>query len=308
MTLNSFFELLSVFLERNETDGGTTTLKKVKLIHEVHDVWPETLIELGGFSKIHPFIKVLQCAEDSSCKNSDAIVSLAPFAKAHMIKHGMEENKFNHLPNGVALNEWQSSSQLPNEHSNVLDNISSNGNFIVGYFGGHALSNALNILLDVARETKGEQISYVLVGNGVEKSNLIEQSKIWHLTNVYFLPTISKQTIPSLLARFDCIYMGSYKSDLYKYGTCLNKMFDSMMAAKPIVCAITTPSTPVSESGCGFSVDSEDVNAIIDSIHSIIALSLTERKLMGELGKSAVLEKYNYKNLANEFISVIEGA
>ena len=34
--------------------------KKVRLVHEVHDMWPATLIEVGGMSKYNPFVVAMQ--------------------------------------------------------------------------------------------------------------------------------------------------------------------------------------------------------------------------------------------------------
>ena len=36
-----------------------------KLIHEVHDMWPITLIEIGGMKKSNPFVGLMQMAENS---------------------------------------------------------------------------------------------------------------------------------------------------------------------------------------------------------------------------------------------------
>ena len=45
--------------------------KMVKLIHEVHDMWPATLIEIGGMSTKNPFVVAMQIGENSAYKHSD---------------------------------------------------------------------------------------------------------------------------------------------------------------------------------------------------------------------------------------------
>ena len=49
-----------------------------KLIHEVHDMWPATLVELGGMKRTNLFVMLIQAAEDSAYQNSDYVVSLPP--------------------------------------------------------------------------------------------------------------------------------------------------------------------------------------------------------------------------------------
>ena len=188
--------------------------KKVKLIHEVHDLWPLTLIELGGMSRKNPFIIVLQIGENSAYKNSDTVVSLPPLAKKYMMDHGMEEKKFVEIPNGIVLEDWGTPEELPEFHRKVIDDLKEQGKYIVGYFGGHALSNALEVLIDCAEQINDTAVQFLLVGDGVEKKNLIKMAKEKKLKNITFLDPISKKAIPTLCKSLDVIYLGS-KNRLY---------------------------------------------------------------------------------------------
>ena len=281
--------------------------KKVKLIHEVHDMWPATLIEVGGMSKHHPFVIAMQIGENSAYKHSDKVVSLLPYAEEYMKQHGLAEGKFVCIPNGVVEEEWNKTDELPDEHQKVFDALHGKNKFIVGYFGGHALSNALEYLLEVAGDmVQHKDIHFVLVGDGVEKKSLIEQSKKMELDNVTFLDPVPKKAVPKLCEQFDCIYMGGHESPLYRFGLCLNKMFDSMMAGKPIICAMTTPKTYIEEYECGIKVDSGDIQGCASAILKIKSMNEDDRKKMGENGIKACHKRFFYDNLANIFITTME--
>ena len=190
---------------------------KAKLIHEVHDMWPATLYEVGGMSKHNPFVILMQLAENSAYRNSDRVVSLLPYAKEYMIKHGMRANKFVHIANGVVKSEWDLTERLPDIHAAFLKKAHERGNFIVGYFGGHALSNALDTFLNVAKKMRdSSEIVFVLVGDGVEKERLEKRKADEQLDNVTFLPPVPKKAVPGLVRNFDCVYMGGVESPLYR--------------------------------------------------------------------------------------------
>lgn len=276
-------------------------LCNARLIHEVHDMWPATLIELGGMKKCNPFVVLMQVGENSAYKYSDYVVSILPCAKEYMMKHGMAEHKFVNIQNGVVLSEWEQGEQIPKEHQEVLSRLKDNGNFIVGYFGGHALSNALDILLDAAKEIQNPQIKFVLVGNGVEKPRLEKRVQDERLENVFFLPSVGKVSIGDLTRYFDCSYMGSLKSPLYRFGVSFNKMYDSMIAGKPIVCAIDTPECLVDKYECGIVIKNGKASEIRSAIEQLYDMPDDERKKMGLKGKEAVLKYYNYATLAEQF-------
>src|SRR5262249_53013091 len=141
-----------------------------KLIREVRDLWPLTLIELGGMSPWHPFIVLMQWVENFVYRNADCVVSTLPKAETHMQAHGLAPGKYAYIPNGVDVAEWQGTgSPLPPEHRATLVKLRQEDRFIVGYTGGHGVANALHVLLDAAHLLQAQPVVFVLVGQGPQK-------------------------------------------------------------------------------------------------------------------------------------------
>jgi len=274
-----------------------------KFIYEVHDLWPLTPMKIGGMLKWHPFIMLLQHAENYGYKHADQVISILPATLPHMINHGLELGKFHFIPNGVYLyEELNGMSQLPAEHQRFLDELKTSGKPIIGYAGGHALSNCLDDLIDAAKELT--ELNFVFVGNGVEKTRLIERTKAESIDNVYFLDPVAKASLQSLLSNFDILTIVWKKSSLYKFGVSPNKVFDYMLAGKPIVQALSAPDDPVTLSGCGLSTPAGDVSSLISSFIKITKMPKNERKIIGESGRESVLKHHDYSKLANDFLEV----
>ena len=287
-----------------DTYAGQRIARKsgARLIHEVHDMWPATLTELGGMSRHHPFVVLMQIAENSAYRHSDRVVSLPPLAKEYMVKHGMRPEKFVAIPNGIVREDWENPDPLPDEHREALEKLRAEGKFIIGYFGGHAISNALDTLLDAAKQIKEKEIQFVLVGKGIEKRRLIRRVREEKIENVLFLPPVPKKTVPQLLQYFDCSFMGSMFCALYRrFGVCLNKMYDSMMAAKPVLFAVDTSGSPIEEYKCGIVVKPEHAGKIAANIERLFHMPEAERRKMGERGRQAVLTCFTYDVLGKQF-------
>ncbi len=281
--------------------------KKLVYIHEFHDMWPATLIEIGGMSKHHPFVKLIAYGEKKACMNADFIVSLLEYTEDYFLSLGAKQGRFKCIPIGIDPDKWENKG-LNHSHQIALMNLKKDGKFIVGYFGGHALSNALEVLIDVADRfnDKSKDLHFVLVGNGTEKEKLIEHAKTRGLDNITFLPQVEKSEIPGLLSYFDCIYMGTKNSQLYRFGMCLNKMVDAMMSGKPLVCAITSPPTWAEKSGCAIITASENVDEISQAIEKIRLMDPEGKEKMGQNGIEFVKEELNLDILSKRFLDIMK--
>jgi len=279
---------------------------KAKLIFEVHDLWPLTPIELGGMPKWHPFIVILQIAEDFAYKHADKVISILPKALEHMVSRGLDPKKFVYIPNGIDIEEWQSfNTQLPEGHKEIIEKLKKEVKFLVGYTGSFGVANALDYFVKAASYLKDLPVALVLVGQGPEKENLQKYVTENNLNNVVFLPPVPKNSIPELLSKMDILYISLRKSPLFRFGISPNKLFDYMMAGKPIINAISAGNDLVAESGCGISIPPEDPVAIAEAIKKLIDMSPLEREEMGRRGREYVIKNHDYKVLAKRFLEAM---
>jgi len=288
--------------------GANRIAKKygAKLIFEVHDLWPLSPIELGGYPRWHPFIILMQWAENYAYRKAHRVVSLLPKAKEHMVSHGMSPEKFVYIPNGVDVSGWLLSNQMPEEHTQFLENLKQNGKFIICYAGAHGIANALQNIIKAAKLLKEyDKIHFLLVGQGPEKENLKLLASTEDLLNISFLPPVPKSSIPKLLSLMDAVYIGLKHEPLFRFGISPNKLMDYMMASKPVIYAIDAGNNLVADRGCGISVAPEDPRAIADAVLHLFEMSREDRDAMGRKGSEYVKSHHDYAMLANEFLERI---
>jgi glycosyltransferase involved in cell wall biosynthesis len=280
-------------------------IAKAKLCFELHDLWPLSPLQLGGYSGHHPFIRIMQRAEDFYCKHSDIVVSILPLTREYLKGRGLDEKKFFYIPNGIALEELSETGDLSFEMSQKLNNLRTKYNFIIAYTGAHGTANALSVLIDVASRLSDDGIAVVLIGRGPEREGLKSYVREKKVNNVYFFDPVPKSEIPAILNQFDALYIGLQNKSLFQFGISPNKIFDYMMAAKPIIQAIDSGNNLVEEADCGVSAKAGNVEEIAKVILHLKSLTAEERERLGRNGRAFVLMNHTYSVLARKFLNAI---
>ena len=279
-------------------------LAKAKLVFEVHDLWPLSPMSLGGMSRWHPFIMLVQLAEDTAYRVSDQVVSILPKTLEYMRTRGLDPAKWSHVPNGIALQDYSQKSEMPSDVALGIQNIKRTGLPLIGYAGAHGVANALDTLLDAAILLRGKA-EFILVGKGPEKERLLARVQREKIHNMHFLGSIPKQSVPAFLNSIDIAYIGWEPCELYKFGIAPNKLMDYMMAAKPIVHSVDAGNDLVADSNCGLSVPPNDPIAIVGAIEKLIALPEGDRRTLGKNGQQFVRANHSYEILAGNFIHAL---
>ena len=283
-------------------------LAGARLVHEVHDLWPLSPVELSGMSSWHPFALICQSAEDAAYRHSDAVVSMLPKVHAHMARRGLDLKKLSIVPNGISPEEWSAPPQpLRQDVEQAIDAARRAGAVIVGYAGSMGRPNALDVLLDAARLLADRPLRFVMVGDGHERERLAARISAEGLAQVALLPPIPKAQVPAFLAAIDIAYLGWQRQPLYRFGIAPNKLMDYMMAARPVLHSVEAGNDPVAESGCGLTVAPESPEAVARGLRQLAAMSPRERRQFGERGRAYVLKHHAYPVLARQFLAAVGG-
>jgi glycosyltransferase involved in cell wall biosynthesis len=271
---------------------------QVPFIFEVRDLWPETLIAMGKLNRNSPSAVALRWVERNLYRKADQIITLLPYASEYIVPLGIDEEKITWISNGVEL----ASNSPPPPSQNLSE-------FVLMYFGSHGNANALATLIramKIVDESTSDSILLRLIGDGPLKGGLIELTADLNLKNVKFEPPVPRNMIPSLASQADAFVISTLDlPELYKFGVSMNKLFDYMAAARPILFAAHAGNNPVADAGAGISVAPGEPKQIADAILKLARMPRVERKAMGEAGYEHAYANYSYKKLSAKLATTL---
>jgi glycosyltransferase involved in cell wall biosynthesis len=180
--------------------------------------------------------------------------------------------------------------------------------FVALYAGAHGFSNDLGVLLEAAdRLRKDRQIVFLLVGDGKEKSSLVDRAARMQLSNVLFLPPVAKNGMGEVLAGADCGI--AILKNIPLYGTTYpNKVFDYMAAARPVVLAIDgVIRKVVEEADAGVAVPPGDPGTLADAVR-YLSENRELAHAMGNRGRRCVVRNFNRDIFARKMEQTLQEA
>ena len=278
-------------------------------VWEVHDLWPLSLIELGGLSPSHPFVRGCAWAERWAARRAPALVSMLPKVEGHFTALGMEPSRLRIVPNGFPADEAQAAPPpLRADVQATLDAARQAGQAVVVYAGAMGKPNALDTLLDAAAQWQHRSIALLLVGDGHERERLQQRLQQEGLHSVHWHPPIPKAQVATLLAQADVAFIGWQRSPLYRFGIAPNKLMDYMVAGVPVLHAVEAGNDPVAEAQAGLTVPPGDPQAVVQGLLQLLALPARQRQAMGQRGREFVLQHHAYAVLARRFLDELPWA
>lgn len=274
---------------------------KSRLVFEVRDIWPLTIVEEGGFSNRNLFVRGLAWLERLAYRKSSAIVGTMPNLAAHVRSElGCERPVFC-VPMGVSQDHLSDVADLPTEY---VERYLSSDKFKVVHAGTIGITNALDVFFAAAQAMREHaDIEFIIVGDGALKQSY--ESQYGGLPNLIFAPKVPRNMVQAVLEKGDLLYFSVHDSKVWDYGQSLNKVIDYMLAAKPVVASYNGYPSMINESGCGVFVPANDVDVLVAATLDIKLRSQAEREQMGARGREWLLQNRCYSKLASDYLAIL---
>ena len=205
-------------------------------LFEVRDLWPETFVRSGLMSARNPVVILLRFLERYLARHARKVILVPPSADSYYREMGIPGSKLVGLPNGVNLARWKAG-----ESRDVQSNC-----FTIVYTGTLGATNGLDLVLQAAKalqERRNPRVAFRLVGDGTEKSHLMEAAKRLGLDNVQFRKAVPKKDVPRILREADAaLHVEGLVPGLERYGSSPNKVYDYLASGGPLL--ISSPFLP----------------------------------------------------------------
>jgi glycosyltransferase involved in cell wall biosynthesis len=272
-----------------------------RLVVEIRDIWPLTLVEVGGFSRRNPIIKLLGWIERLGYRQADAIVGTMPNLGEH-VEHVLGSPRPTYcIPMGYAP---RLVSAPAGHDAGAVALPLPPDSFVVGYAGTVGMNNALEPLFLAAQTMSAETgVHFLVLGDGGLLPDY--QRRFAHLPNLSFVAKVPKQDVAAVLDRCDVLYLSTFESEVWRYGQSLNKLIDYMLAGKPVLASYSGFPSMIDEAGCGSFVPAEDVPALVEEVRRYAAMSAEEREQLGQRGRDWILEHRSFRSLAEAYEPIL---
>jgi glycosyltransferase involved in cell wall biosynthesis len=276
-------------------------VRRVPFVFEVRDLWPESIVAVGALSAGHPLVRGLTVVEESLYRAARAIVVVTDSFRERLVARGFPGSKIHVVKNGVDLERF-----VPQDRATRLRrDLGWEDKFVVGYVGTHGMAHALDAVLDVAKRlAPREDVRFLFVGDGAERSRLEARVASERIENVRLLGSVPRGRMNEVYATLDLALVTLRKSELFT-SVLPSKIFEIEGMARPIVLSVDGEARAMVEaSGGGIFVPPEDVGAMVRAIGRFVEdPELAER--MGLSGRAYVTKHFDREALARTYLEIL---
>ena len=269
---------------------------KRKFIYDVRDLWPDSAFELG-YKVRWPVRVTLKALEKFFYARARKIFCATSEIRKTIIRMGFPASKVVTLVNTVDIDVFK-----PIKISRAKLKLRED-DFIIVYIGSLTQVQNLKTAIEAANIIRNfPKIKFLLVGEGEDKENLINQARILELQNITFIDGQPTEKIIELINASDLALISLSTNNFFSDNALPTKTSEYLGCGKPILtCAGKNLKELIETNNVGAVVPPGDSKGLAKAILKLYK----NPKMMAAYSKNArelALEQFSDKN----FFSILE--
>jgi colanic acid biosynthesis glycosyl transferase WcaI len=279
-----------------------SALRRIPMLFEVRDLWPESAVALGELSNPRAVAWATRL-EEACYRRARVIIVVTEGIRRRLLQRGLVGDKVHLIPNGANVDLFHFD---PGARRRVRQELSLGEKFVAIYAGIHGVAQGLETMVEAARRLQADsQIHFLLVGDGPKKAELVELVRQYKLANVTLLDEQPRPAIPALLSAADAAVIPLRKLEIFK-GALPSKMFDSWACERPVLLSVDGEARQVMEAARGgVFVEPEDPQALAQAILEL-RRQPELRQQMGSRGRSFTERHYSRRAQAEQLAGIMQ--
>ncbi len=264
---------------------------KVPTYLYVQDLWPENVETVTG---IHSrlIIKPINRMVDKIYRETGTIFTTSPSFVESIVnrKVSVDRKKVHYWPQ-YAEDFYQPMTKCK------VDGIPDDDSFKIVFTGNIGTAQGLDILPKTAKFLKGENVKFIIVGDGRYKAELVKQIKMLKVEDMFiFLPKVPAKKVPMILSACDAGFISFSKDPLWEK-TIPAKLQSYMACGLPIIASASGETKRIiEEAGCGVCTDMADSRALSEGINMLMSI---DNKKLGKNARRYFEECFDKNKLMN---------
>lgn len=254
-------------------------VKRVPLVANIQDLYPQAVVD-SGLLRNRLQIWAFKAMESFVYKKANCLTVHSEGNQDYLISKGANEEKVMVIPNWADTDEIKPSLK----HNQFRWEYGSDRKFLVSYAGIVSPAQALKSVIHCAALLiSNDEVLFLMVGDGLEKKNLMLEAEKLKLNNMKFLPMQPKSRYPEVLSASDvCLVTLDRRT---KTPVVPAKLIRIMSSGRPVIASIPMEGDVpkiIKAARCGLVVEPENPQMLAQAI-----LKLYDNpSLAEELGKN----------------------
>jgi colanic acid biosynthesis glycosyl transferase WcaI len=269
----------------------------VPWVLHVEDIFPEAAVSMGVLRN-RTVIAFFSAIERFLYRKATHISLISEGFRRNLLGKGAAPEKITVIP------VWADPDivrPMPRENA-FREKQGLNGHFVVMYAGNLGLTSCVEDILPSAELLLNESnVRFVIIGEGVKRTDLEAAARSKNLTNVLFLPYQPREIFAEMMAAADIgIVTLNHNSSITSLPS---KTFNIMASARPIL-SVTPPGSEIDvivrESQCGINVPPDQPVLLAETILKMMQQPAQLTK-MGENGRIQIENRFSRSHCVNAY-------